>query len=82
MPNAIKLLRPIGVHDLGVARAQGVGDVIHGVVGRPPGPESLAVLTEVGCKDRFDDEFRRHLRDPIAQRRYPERALTAIRFES
>jgi hypothetical protein len=38
------------------------------------------VLTEVGFKDRFDDEFHRHLCDPIAERRYPERALTAIRF--
>ncbi|MEF8770214.1 hypothetical protein [Candidatus Accumulibacter contiguus] len=38
------------------------------------------MLTEIGFKDRFDDEFHRHLCDPIAQRRYPKRALTAVRF--
>ena len=38
------------------------------------------MLTEIGFKDRFDEEFHRHLCDPIAERRYPKRALTAIRF--
>ena len=36
--------------------------------------------TEAGFKDRFDDEFHRHLRYPVADRRYPQRAQTAVRF--
>ncbi|KFB74838.1 MAG: hypothetical protein AW06_004216 [Candidatus Accumulibacter cognatus] len=38
------------------------------------------MLAEIGFKDRFDDEFHRHLRNSVTERRNPERALTAIRF--
>ena len=49
-------------------------------MGRFLWPKSVRVRTEVGFKDRFDDEFHRHLRYPVAYRRYPQRALTAIRL--
>lgn len=80
MRNAIKILRQIGVYDLGVAGPERIGNVTHSIVGRFLRPESVRMLAEIGFKDRFDDEFHRHLRDPVAQRRYPERALTAVRF--
>jgi hypothetical protein len=64
--NAVKVLRQIGVYDVGVACPQRVGDVVHGIVSRFLGPKSVRVRTEVGLENRFDDELHRHLRDPVA----------------
>jgi hypothetical protein len=38
------------------------------------------VRTEVGFKDRFDDEFHCHLRYPVSDRRDAQRAQAAVRF--
>ena len=74
------VLRQVGVYDGGVAGPECMGDVVHGIVGRFPGSQSVRVRTAVGCKNRFDEELHRHLRDPVAARRYPQRAQTAVRF--
>jgi hypothetical protein len=37
------------------------------------------VRTEVRLEDRFDDEFHRHLRHPVADRGDAQRALAAVR---
>ena len=45
------------------------------VLATTSGPEPVAVPGELPLKDRPDDHLQRGLHDPVAHRRYPERAL-------
>ena len=38
------------------------------------------MCTEIGFKNRFDDEFHCHLRYPVTDRRNPQRPQTAVRL--
>jgi len=78
--DAVEVFRQVGVYDFGVAGPKRVGDVVDGVVCRFLGPESVRVVAEIRFKNRFDDELHRHLRYPVANRRYPQRPHAAVRF--
>jgi len=78
--DAVEVLRQVGVYDLGVAVPKRAGDVVHGIVRRSPGPESIRVRTEIGFEDRLDGELHRHLHNPVAEGRDPQRTQTSIRL--
>src|SRR5690554_4904209 len=48
------------------------------VTAAAPRPKAVALRTERGLEDRFDDEFHRHLRDPVLDRRDAQRPGPAI----
>ncbi len=80
--DTVEVVRQVGVDDWGVAGPERLGNVVHRIMGRSLGPESVRIRTEVGFKDRLDDEFHGHLRHPVSDRRDPQRTETAVRFKS
>lgn len=65
---------------MGVAGPECVGDVVHRIMGRSLGPESVRIRTEVGFKDGLDDELDGHLHNPVSHRRDSQRTQPAVRF--
>src|SRR3989338_3337743 len=78
--DAVEVFRQVGIYDLGIATMKGIRYFIDRIMGGFLWPEPVGVRAEIRFKYRFDDELHRHLGYPVADRRYPQRTLTSVRF--
>ncbi|KFB70064.1 MAG: hypothetical protein CAPSK01_000214 [Candidatus Accumulibacter vicinus] len=78
--DAVKILRQVGINDLGVAPIKRLCYFIDRIMGRLLRSESVGIRTEIRFKYRLDDQLYRHLGYPVSDRRYPQRTLAAIRL--
>ncbi len=73
--NRIEIFRHISVHDVGVPLFDRLVDGSNRIERTPLGTVPIGRLIKVRFENRFEHQRRRGLYDPVADSRYPERAL-------
>jgi len=80
MWNTIKVAAEIRIYDLLMSGVDQLVDVLHRVQCAAVCSIGILFRRQIGFEDRFENQYRRRLHNPISDCRYPQRPLLPIRL--